>query len=238
MTLAGFAAEDSLWADFDINWRRILGDNRKRPKAAYLHMREAVHCKGEFSHHNGWNLSKVQSLLLDLLQYLKTVDKQRFRQFSCTIDLEAQKKLQQEGLDLEDPIDRCNRLCPEMVLNWYMAKHPALIIHSAHYFFDLDEPFEERFKAKWVAEKNRNILLSFEPQHFIWSLVKSVTASLMRDTPPLQAADLLAWSSNRSASGNPDASFMLLEPLLRSLIPSSWSFWKEEDLRAGKLIRL
>src|SRR5207249_1571332 len=42
ITLAGFATEDNIWAEFDQQWRAILGDNSRRPKATYLHMKEAV----------------------------------------------------------------------------------------------------------------------------------------------------------------------------------------------------
>ena len=87
VTLAGFAAEGNIWVEFGKQWRTTLADGKTRPKAKYLHMKEAVHLKREFSHRNGWNIKKAFSLVIDLLMYMQTLDKQRFRQFACTVDL-------------------------------------------------------------------------------------------------------------------------------------------------------
>lgn len=235
LTLAGFAAEESIWTDFDCEWQRILTDDRSRPRASYLHMREAAHLKGEFSIRNGWNLRKVESLIVDLLRYFQTLDKQRFRQFACTVDLSAHERLAAEGLKLEDPISRCNRSCPEIVLAWYATKYPG-IVHSLHYYFDQEEPFEERFREKCDEEKNKKLGVS--ASEMFWSLIRTVANADMRVTPPLQAADLLAWASNRSASKKVgEASFTQVEPFMKNLIPSTWSFWGEPELRQGRMIK-
>lgn len=235
LTLAGFAAEESIWVEFDGEWRRILNDDRSRPRASYLHMREAAHLEKEFTFRNGWNQNRVESLIVDLLRYFQSVDKQRFRQFACTIDLSAHEKLVAEGLKLEDPISMCNRWCPEIVLAWYATKYPG-IIHSLHYYFDQDEPFEERFKEKCDQEKNKKVGVgAFE---VFWSLIRTVANTDMRKTPPLQAADLLAWASNRSASKKVgEASFTQVEPFMKNLIPSTWSLWGEQELRQGRMIK-
>ena len=65
--LAGFGAEDSTWKEVDKEWRRILGDTSMRPRAEYLHMREAASLEGEFNFRKGWNQKKVNSLVMDLL---------------------------------------------------------------------------------------------------------------------------------------------------------------------------
>lgn len=232
VTLAGFAAEDTIWAEFDDHWRAILSEDKSRPKAKYLHTQEAVHGKREFGYRNGWNTKKVFSLVIDVLKYLQTLDKQRFRQFACTVDLTAHRKLVAEGHKLDDPIAICNG-CPYTVLAWYSADYPGLI-HSAHYFFDQNEPFEEPFKQKWISEKQRRI--SPGGIDMFWSLIKTVSSADMRDKPALQAADLLAWATNRNLSKPPGEPALgkHLEPIMKQIIPSSWILWDEKRLRESQ----
>jgi hypothetical protein len=227
VTLAGFAADDSVWAEFDAKWRNALKGTRQRPEAPYLHMREATKGKGPFTYKNGWNLKKVGFLVTDLLTYMQTVDKKRFRQFGCTVDLEAYRKLTAQGYLFNDPVDICNEFCPFSVLAWYHADYPG-IIHSAHYFFDVDEPFKVPFEERWKSEKGN--FLDPTAVREVWSLIKTVTTGDMRDKPALQAADLLAWSSNRTRSKNPDAAFKHLEPIMKQIIPSTWIVFDERTL--------
>jgi hypothetical protein len=228
VTLAGFAADDSVWAEFDQEWRRILNDNSRRPAAPYLHMREATKLKGPFTHRDGWNLQKVQFLVTDLLMYMQHVDKQRFRQFGCTIDLVAYRKLTEEGFSFNDPVDICNEFCPFVVLAWYATYYPGLI-HSAHYFFDIEEPFKGPFEERWKEEKQNQ--LDVTGMREWWSVIKTVTTAEMRERPAMQAADLLAWSSNRRLAPKQDALFSHLESVMKSIIPSTWMVFDQQHLR-------
>ena len=225
VTLAGFAADDSVWQDVDKEWRRILDDSSKRPQAEYLHMREAVHLEKEFSPHKGWTIAKVGGLVVELLNYLQHVDKQRFRMFWCTVDLDAHKRLRAEGLNLADPIQICID-CPTLVLDWFWVKWPG-VIHAAHFFFDVDEPFRAPFEDKWKAESS----LSFNGSDYFWSLLKTVTTAKMQDKPGLQAADLIAWAVNRKFAVQKDAAFSGIEALMWNVIPSSSILWDEQKLR-------
>jgi hypothetical protein len=49
----------------------------------------------------------------------------------------------------------------------------------------------------------------------------------------LQAADLLAWATNRILSKAPDepAPGTHLEPIMKQIIPSSWILWDENRFR-------
>jgi hypothetical protein len=227
VTLAGYAAEDSIWSGFDIEWNKILGDDRKRPKAAHLHMKEAAHLEGIFHWRNKWNLKKVEFLVTDLLMYLQTLPKDRFRQFACSINLSAYRKLLAEGWNIPDPIDLCNGYCPEGVLVWYLGEYPG-VIDAAHYFFDVSEPFKNPFEELWKKEKQS---LSVRPTAETWQIIKSVTTTEMKDRPPLQAADLLAWASNRVLQPTTDAWAKHLERIMKQIIPSSWVVFDETRLR-------
>jgi hypothetical protein len=224
VTLAGFAAEDSIWLEVNQRWDEILKNNTARPVAKYLHMKEAAHLQGDFTWRNGWNHKKVETLVLDFLMYLQHVDKERFRMFWCTVDLEAYRRLKDEGLDLADPLDILIDL-PKTVLSWFCVKWPG-VIDSAYFFFDRGEPFKGPFEQRWKKEKS----FSLKGTDYFWSLLKTVTTVDMRDKPGLQAADLLAWAVNRSRLPR-DASFKLAQMIMTTIIPSAHIVWDEKKLR-------
>ena len=66
ITLAGYAAKLHIWRDVENVWRRVLADDSKRPRATYLHMRQAHSLRGEFRVESGWTSAKVDSLLNEL----------------------------------------------------------------------------------------------------------------------------------------------------------------------------
>jgi hypothetical protein len=191
-------------------------------------MREATKLKGPFCYKNGWNSMKVSYLVTDLLMYMQQVDKKRFRQFGCTIDLEAYRKLTKQGYSFNDPIDICNEFCPFVILTWYATDYPGLI-HSAHYFFDVQEPFKAPFEERWKQEKSNQFDITSMREW--WSVIKTVTSADMRNKPAMQAADLLAWSSNRKLSPKQEALFKHIEPVMKSIIPSTWVIFDEGNLR-------
>ena len=229
ISLAGQAAEDDIWREFDPRWNEILGGEGRRPKTPYIHMREATKGLGPFSWRHGWNLKKVEALVIALLQYLQTQDKKRFHQFACSIDLKAYRKLIGEGFTIPAPVDLCNGYCSESVLVWFLTSYPG-IISAAHYFFDVNEPFETPFKETWKKEKQCN-LGDLSARSTYWQLIKTVTTAEMRDKPALQAADLLAWASNRVLTA-PDGAFAkYLEQIMKQIIPSFWVVFDEKRLR-------
>ena len=228
VTLAGYAADDSMWMTFDQEWDAILKDDRRRAAAPYLHMREATKYKDAFHYKNGWNSKRLSFLITDLLMYMQTIDKDRFRQFGCTIDLEAYRRLENQGFLFNDPIEICNDYCPAVALFWYFTEYPG-IVHSAHFFFDIEEPFKELFEKHWKRQKANFLDPAANPD--VWGLIKTVTTAEMRDKPAMQAADLLAWSSNRVHSVNAEVAFHDLEPLMKQIIPSTWIVFKEQQLR-------
>ncbi len=227
LTLAGFAAENSIWIEFDKRWNAILTDSKKRPAAKYVHMREANALQGEFSPRNGWNAKKVEALVQDLLFYLQTVDKQRFRMSACTVDLAAREKLKHEGLPIPEAVDICNELCPKTFLAWYFDKYPG-IISTLDYFFDKDEPFKESFEKTWTQEKSRVLVPG--ALDMTWSLIKTVNIAEMRHKPGLQAADLLAWATNRHTAKIGQRYLSLLE-IMKAVIPWYQIFCNEQKLR-------
>jgi hypothetical protein len=107
--------------------------------------------------------------------------------------------------------------------------YPGLI-HSAHYFFDISEPFKAPFEERWKKEKDNQFDITGMREW--WSVIKTVTTADMREKPAMQAADLLAWSTNRNYAGTSDSAFKHCEPVMKTIIPSSWVVFDEANLRS------
>jgi hypothetical protein len=61
LTLSGVAATDDVWKEIEATWLYTLGVGD--PKAAYMHMVEAVGLRGEFAIAKGWDRQKVSPLI-------------------------------------------------------------------------------------------------------------------------------------------------------------------------------
>lgn len=219
------AADDSVWAEFDRGWKDILSSHN--PPAPYMHMKDAIPLNEPFTRSNGWDNRKVYHLIHKLIKFMSGMDKNKFRQFVCTIDMDAYRKLEASGIRMDTPLDICNG-CPEVILKWYIKDYPGIIEHL-HFFFDQTEPFEDNFRKLWKAQKQN----SFYPHgnDIFWGLIKTVTSADMRDRPALQAADMLAWSVNRDLTSTHDRPMKSLAYMMHQIIPTTGILWDEKRLR-------
>lgn len=234
VTLAGFAAEDDVWARVDVGWDLMLANTARRPKAEYIHMREINALEGSFNFRNGWNRTKVAYLIQDAFMFLQTVEKEKFRMFAATVDIQAHHRLIAEGLALPSPVRMCTDHCCDIALGWYLTKYPGLI-DSARFFFDPSEPFKSVFEARWQEAKSH--MAEATGWRECWSIIKTVTTiANSRNEPAMQCADLLAWASNRNLNV-PEHSFgKYYHYLMKAVIPSYWVFIDEAKMRNYRCI--
>ena len=225
MTLSGIAATDEMWGEIEENWLGIL--RLTDPKATYMHMVEAVPLRGEFSKDKGWDDDKVSGIINSLISYLSMIPKDKYYQIACTIDMTAYRKLLGESYQLDSPVDICNECCVERMMHWYLFEYKGGFDVEASYYFDQGEPFEPVFRAKW----NRELVRASELNEYtIWSHIKHVGEAIMRDTPGLQVADMLAWANNREES-KVSKRYEVLALAMKRLMPSKWITWDEAKLR-------
>ena len=228
LSLAGMISEDSIWGGFDNGWNKIL--HNRVPAAEYCHMREATKLKDEFDWRKGWNAIRVDQMVWDLVIYLNSMDKERFIQGVCSVDLVAHKKLVSEGHALLSPEELCVKHCPMSMLQWALMHYPGPVpVQSLSYFFDIEEPFEGIFKAKWKQETEALIVSGYWFE--VWNKVKSVTSVRAKDRPPMQAADLLAWATTRELTGTGDRPWSNLLRIMKEIVPSFWTVLDEKTLR-------
>lgn len=215
LTLAGFAASDELWGEFETQWSEILRNHH--PSADYLHMWELSHYEGKFERGKGWNPTTGFELVMKCLKYMNGLDKQRFRMFYCAVDLMAHRKLLKRTYKIPSPIELCNRYCSETVFSWYLAKHPGVVdpIRSIQYYFDINEYFKGPFEEKWRSETKRS---RREREWNPWCSIIGIETTQMRCIPGIQAADMIAWGTNRemTQAGGP---YSDMAWMMRQLVP-------------------
>lgn len=222
LTIGGVAASDDVWDEIETDWGLILQKNN--PPCAYMHMVEAIHLRGEFSRDRGWDDDLVFGLVNLLLSYLsQTPLKAKYCQFSCSLKMSDYNKLRVETYQLDSPADIVASACVRKMSEWYFTHYKGLDFKS-HYYFDQNEPFEEIIKAKWNRAR-----LEQDPK-YQWAHIAHIGSAVMRKTPGLQIADMMAWATNRHEVKIPQRydTFVIG---MRHLLPSMWVVVDENQLR-------
>lgn len=223
MTLSGVAANDAVWAEVEGVWDEIL--TSRNPPAEYLHMVEAKNLRGKFAKRFGWDDTKVDRLISDLLVYLSTVDKGKYCQYSATVDMRAYRKLLAEGYKMSPPAHLCIEGCVDRIRAWYLFKYQGLDLEASLYF-DRSEPFEPIFKARWEEEIERD---RQSGGYSIWSHIVRVGSASKEKTPGIQISDLTAWGVNRQICGHPN--FAYIATAMSAFVNTEWIIWDEPKLR-------
>lgn len=225
-TIGAVAASDDVWGEIESDWNTILRTNK--PPADYMHMVEAIPLRrgSEFCPSKGWNDDHVFGLVNVLLSYLSTgqpKDRYKYCHFSCSLKMNDYRKLRAETYQLDSPADMIASACVRQMSTWYFEHYQGLD-YEAHYYFDQSEPFEEIIKAKWNRAR-----LEENPK-YQWGHIAHIGSAVMRKTPGLQIADMIAWATNRHEVKIPQRydNFIIG---LRHLLPSFWVVIDEQQMR-------
>lgn len=203
VTLAGYAGTPDFWAYFEACWKSVLAGDGHRPSASYLHMSEANALWGEFSAEKGWTERKVQALLGDVAQSLSAGwDEYRdhFIGVSCTVRLDDYERalLALPQLEKKEPeaicVDYCVTPALQVLPEAPVGRGILGKLGSVELYFDRNEEFHHKVNRMWGNKK-------FSQRSKPLRLVHQIGQVDMKKTPPLQAADYLAWLTNRHLSG-------------------------------------
>ena len=189
VTLAGVIASESVWERFCPQWTSVL----ERYQISEFHMTDAMSLKKDFSPANGWSQEKAQKLVWDLLAivgYFRATDGFRLGSnlvgSSCTVKMEDYWKAKSANHLLRSPEAICTQYCVSIVprdIDSDIA-HPEISL-----VFDQNEDFKHSIYRNW--QRYRNKWGAGWPRQ-----VKAIDDANSSNTPPLQVADLLAWTMN------------------------------------------
>ena len=137
VVLAGVAAEESVWAGFERDWKAILED--RDPIAPYLHMNEIVAGSGPFHNDEGWDEDKRRQLITDCLLYSQILDTQKFKTFVCTVDMTVYRNLAAIHTRYPTVAAICNKNVSMEIFKWYLEEFSSRQKPELYYFFDQDD---------------------------------------------------------------------------------------------------
>ena len=227
ITLAGIAATDSVWADFDIQWSRMLA--RRYPIAPYIHMVELLGGRDPFEPHVGWDICKKQELIQDAIILLSHMNKAEVKMVWCSINNSARVRLQHEGISVPpDPHYKCALTCLALTAGIYMRNVSVEEREPLYIFYDRGEKFFTEFKHNWLSGRTH----PGEKKNFDnwWDRFENVLDLDLPNHFPLQAADMIAWGHSRALSDK-ERLFSHLKKWLIDFVPSAAVEITEETMR-------
>ena len=200
LTLAGYAATDSIWIRVERQWTDVLAHH----KIGYMHMAEAMSLNGSYSKENGWDEAKVQNLLHDLVGVMESFKRRPVTGVSCTVVLSDYLSARRTFADLPPVENLCMTQCMGVALIWYGTLprystdgYSKLPSECADLYFDRGEPFYGHAVDAWNHKTFRN--------RDTFKAIRRIEQADMRSVPGLQMADMLAWAHNRQyGSGGHD----------------------------------
>lgn len=196
LTLAGYSATPACWAEFEQAWPGILAGGERRPSCRYLHMKELNARVDEFA---GWTDPQAWDLLRDAMNLMLALASKHEGQFYgtvCTIDLGDYERAREDcpALHQWSP----HRICAYWVVpeTFHLLQphphDPTKPFGTVELVFDRNEGFYHHLYQLWNKPYRKR---PPKLRH-----VSSLIQADMERVAPLQAADFLAWLTNRYAT--------------------------------------
>ena len=201
LTLAGYIGNFDAWEEFKRRWAEVL----KRWGCSYLHMVDAWELCGEYS---GWTKKQVTNFIGELFNncFVPIGRGERYKgQFygvSCTVNLDDNRKAAEERKFSRER-------SPEALCVWFILmaairglpdnpEKPLGKEGSLELYFDENERFINE-----INKMRRNMSRSQLMNHPLGFLAGPPTPRKMCKIIGIQAADFLAWQTNRYHASNP-----------------------------------
>ena len=87
------------------------------------------------------------------------------------------------------------------------------------------------FKDQWLANRTPLRKVATDPNKRVWDLIANIVKADMETTPPLQAADMIAWSTTRDLA-NKLKELYDLDQYMNDLVADDHAIMDEQLLRA------
>lgn len=204
----------------------------------YMHITEALGLtyKTPFARNLGWDRSEVWKLVFRLVKYMSDF-KNVLRMFSCGIDMEAWRKLSLSGIPLPSEIELCNRYVSQVIVATFAASvleaykdSEVITMHQGdllNFVFDRNESFRRPFEDFINAERDE---AERSGKSTIWQFVDGIAEDEMKQNPGIQAADILAWGTNRENTAREGKDGTSLAYIMKQVIAATWKEYDESRL--------
>ncbi len=181
-SIAGYVAPAEEWEHFQERWQDVLG--RPQYAAEYFHCREAMHRRGVFK---GWPRGRIDELYRHLLAILKTYAS---RGVASAVQLNSFRKLVTGHAlqKIDSPYSLCLQSCMLLIQKLVLAEfgEDRIIL-----IIDRNEKFRHEVVELFEKVKERGEIAG-DPLR-----IDRIDFRSAGKTPGLQAADVLAWETNK-----------------------------------------
>jgi hypothetical protein len=222
LVLAGLIAPPEAWDRFEREWRTTLDLHGSPP----WHSKDAYRRTGDFE---GWTLDRVKALRNDL--YTRCFDKIAWEESiihaNCTVVLEDYRRAKAKMPDVGStpPEVLCTYWIANTATAW-LAKNtddPSGKEGLLELYFDQNEPFQNHIQKAWEQRKRDS--------SDIISRIVMIGAVDYREVLPIQAADFMAWHTNRGRR-RPDTD-QIADIMSSFGAPRASMFWDYDRLIAA-----
>ena len=207
LTLAGLGASDALWPQFEAGWAEALDHHGLK----WWHSTDAMSLRVEAFLQVGavgWDHVRATAALQDLsglitdfwkAELIKDLREQDGPQIlTCTVDLEGYRAARQQNPWLRS----AEAICVNVCVGGLVIQRPGDVPMAL--YFDQGERFMKEIEQVWRKDRKKPEL--------VWPRqVRTIRTSDWKQSYALQAADLLAWSTNRqcrlAGEDDPGAAF-------------------------------
>lgn len=212
VTLAGVAAPERLWVEFERQWNDVLQKHSVRS----LHMTDLMAFHGEFKSWAG-DHERKRSFLRDLWNVLGRFrlddsEAHPLKAYSCSVLMQDWNRAKKTIPRLASPQSICVNFCVGSV---QLPKECADEKRPLILYFDRNEMFMHKVNRVWLNRRQQPGTLH--------SRIRNIIATDAITDYPIQVADMLAWIANRSVrdveylerEAFKFASVLMIEPLNR-----------------------
>lgn len=192
--LAGYIATPDVWEEFSEKWRSTLD---VEPKIGCFKMTEAMGMRNRFSPSKGWTREKINERVEALTEIISETD---VIQVSSYINWSDYRSVIKRIPKAEASDDLVHRSPYSLALHRLITDFFLFNVHHSQdircdWIFDYQSASEMRFAKKaWLTSK---AIIDLEMPQFAKNFAAPPVYKDDKDEPPLQAADLLAWSTRR-----------------------------------------
>jgi len=188
ITLAAIAADEITWSELEARWEELRISRGSPP---YIHMTDLMTLHGIYK---DWSRDDRDYLVDGLLNVLLSYrGNPNIFSFTCSVNLLDYESVRGEKR-LPTPERMCARMVFPHVINWY-SELPRLDIGGVEVYFDRGEKFMRHIEQDWRSKEIKSRYPGRE-------VVSSIGQAIMEKTPALQITDVVAWGTNRLASGS------------------------------------
>jgi hypothetical protein len=182
LCLGGVVASETVWPDFNQKWRVTL----QTYGLTSFHMTDAMAHRGDF---DGWETVKIDDLLKALTNIVGGFFDRHLRVKSCVVNLDDYQKANTDVPRLKNP----EAICVDFCCGTPVPPEEATPVDQQHsdiiFCFDKNESFLKFIDQAWRRRRKRR--RGGWPEQ-----VRNVLKASSTQEPGLQAADLIAWSTN------------------------------------------